>query len=470
MMHHYEIHRLSLLLNGMILFRDLTEDPVIHSLHTLLNLISAERFEPAEVYREYHHFCAQAVEVNWPDYLWDCVLRSENELTRQVEREGEELNAEALWELGAHDLKILSEIAQLTPEKIKEGIKVRLSEGEVGASSIWDEAPLSIESWPIWKEQPSVSPLWIKYDSSEAQEDKREGKQISPAERYLLQARQRVKAIFREGNPKEMVRALVSFYREVGSGIFSDFMAFKWQGRTECLEGIRPDAISKEQLINQEREQGIVLQNTEFFLAGYPANNIILYGNRGTGKSSLVKALLQEYYDRGLRLVELSKIELIDFPKVVRILANRPQKFILFIDDLSFEASEVEFKTLKTLLEGGLERKPTNIIIYATSNRRHLIKENFSDREGDEIFRTDNMEEKLSLADRFGITVTFTTPNQEGFLRIVEELASQEKIVMDREQLRQQALRWVMMHNGRSGRTARQFIDYLVASQGVAAK
>jgi len=228
------------------------------------------------------------------------------------------------------------------------------------------------------------------------------------------------------------------------------------------LEGIEnPDPIRISNLICQQREQSIVLRNTEIFLKGFPANNIILYGNRGTGKSSLVKALLNEYARQGLRLIEFKKAQMRYFAELVRELSRIPLKFLIFIDDLSFNEEEEDYRNIKSLLEGGVESRPQNVLIYATSNRKHLVKESFAERRGDDVHVRDNMEEKLSLADRFGITVTFLSPDQETYLKIVEELAFQESINLEKDKIRQKALQWVMMHNVRSGRTARQFIDHL---------
>ncbi|OAT80735.1 ATP-binding protein [Desulfotomaculum copahuensis] len=291
---------------------------------------------------------------------------------------------------------------------------------------------------------------------------------IAGAAAWLTSRRQRVKNFLRHSRDwSTAVDELARFYHRVGCGVFSRYAAFRWRrrpGGESAPAGIAaPDPVRLEQLIGLKREKALIRENTEHFLAGLPASNIILYGDRGTGKSSTVKALLNTYAPRGLRLVEMAKADLGDFPLLIRQLAGHQQKFIIFVDDLSFDETEPEYRALKTVLEGGLAVRPDNVLIYATSNRRHLVKESFSERQGDEVHARDSMEEKLSLADRFGITVTFPAPDQEGYLRIVEELAGQRGLEMDRDELRQLALHWEMWHNGRSGRTARQFVDYLAA-------
>jgi len=263
------------------------------------------------------------------------------------------------------------------------------------------------------------------------------------------------------------IEALAAWHRRAGAGIFARYRAFRWLGPAGRLEGVaEPDPVTMEDLFGYASQRREVLANTERFLAGWPANNILLYGDRGTGKSSTVKALLNHYRDGDLRLIEVAKSDLNDFPRIVRELRHRPQRFVIFVDDLSFEEGETEYKELKAVLEGGLETRPSNVVIYATSNRRHLVRERHADKtpeylDDGEVRVGDTVQEKLSLADRFGITVLFIAPDKNLYLEIVRGLAGRRGIAMPREELERRALLWEVWQNGRTGRTARQFIDYL---------
>ena len=272
---------------------------------------------------------------------------------------------------------------------------------------------------------------------------------------------------------EDQITALAAYYQKAGTGLMGQFKAFRWnpEGGDQPLEGIRqPDPVSLDELIGYDLAREEVLNNTRNLMRGFQANNVLLYGDRGTGKSSTVKAILNAHAEAGLRLVEVPRSQLQDFPRIIALLRRYPQRFILFVDDLSFEDNEWNYKELKAVLEGGLEIRPANVAVYATSNRRHLIREKFSDRgiprhqaAPDEVHESDTTQEKLSLADRFGITVTFTTPDQEKYLEIVSGLARLKGLDMEPSVLRRRALQWERWQNVRSGRTARQFIDYLAA-------
>jgi hypothetical protein len=262
------------------------------------------------------------------------------------------------------------------------------------------------------------------------------------------------------------VEELAAYYRKFGTGIFAKYKALRWQ--LGQLVGItHPDPVGLNQLVGYEYQQDALVKNTEFLLAGYRALHVLLYGSRGSGKSSLVKGLLNEYGNRNLRLIEVAKSDLRDLSTIVEQLRGLAQKFIIFVDDLSFEEDDDAFKALKVVLEGNLTARPQNVVVYATSNRRHLIREFFGDRprpsNNEEVHAWDTVQEYLSFSDRFGLTLTFERANQNTYLQIVHHLATQAGITLTEENLDYRALQWATRHNGRSGRTARQFIDFLQA-------
>ena len=258
---------------------------------------------------------------------------------------------------------------------------------------------------------------------------------------------------------------LADHFARHGAGEFGKHRAFRWDGG-----GLRavvgPDPVRLEGLISYARERESLVENTERFLEGRPAHHALLYGQPGTGKSSTVKALLNEYADAGLRLVEVSKEDLGSLPRVLGALRGRGPRFVLFVDDLSFEEDEVEYKALKALLEGSVEEPPVNVRMYATSNRRNLIRETFADRADDDVHAGDTMQEKQSLAARFGLRVTFPAPDQARYLEIVQGIARGRGLGVPADELRERALLWDRWHAGRSGRTARQFVDELEAGLG----
>ncbi len=271
--------------------------------------------------------------------------------------------------------------------------------------------------------------------------------------------------------PEEMKATLTAFYKDYGVGRFGLHKAFRVE-HTDAGAKIVPITnithVNLDDLIGYEDAKKKLTDNTEAFVQGRVANNCLLFGDAGTGKSSSIKAIANKYYEDGLRIIEIYKHQFKDLNDVITQIKNRNYKFILYMDDLSFEDFEIEYKYLKAVIEGGLEKKPKNVLIYATSNRRHLINEKFSERGSnmreDEVHFGDTMQEKMSLYDRFGVTIYFGSPDKKEFNNIVVKLAERAGLTMDRDRLLLLANQWELSHGGLSGRTAQQFIHYLVGT------
>ena len=301
---------------------------------------------------------------------------------------------------------------------------------------------------------PALAGIWVPWTSSEPVED-------SPRRTIV----RKLSAAEDWGACAEL---LAGHFARHGAGPFGRHRAFLWrEGRLLAVS--QPDPVTLAELVAYEREREPLIRNTERFLDGLPAHHALLYGLPGTGKSSTVKAIMNEYAPEGLRLVEVKKEDLGELQEALGVLGRRGRRFVLFVDDLSFEEHEVEYKALKALLEGSVEEPPENVRLYATSNRRNLIRETFSEREstaGDDVHARDTMQEKLSLAARFGLRLTFPPPDQARYLEIVAGLARERGLTVSARDLRERALLWDRWHAGRSGRTARQFVDELEAELG----
>ena len=260
-------------------------------------------------------------------------------------------------------------------------------------------------------------------------------------------------------------KRVAAFFRKHDSGLFASCPGCTWVGVSEAyplgLRGIRePDPIRLEDMVLYERERGTLVENTKRLLAGHQAGNILLYGDKGTGKSATVKALLSSMWLEGLRIVEVPLAHLTNLPTIFSILREQPGKFIVFVDDLAFGDSCPEYTALKTVLEGGLEARPANVVVYATSNRRNIVRQRFSERQ-DDVNERDTMEEKFSLADRFDLRLTFAAPTQEEYFTIVRALLDARGIEYDWETMMPRARQWTVSHNGCSPRIARQFVDFV---------
>ena len=400
-------------------------------LHLLDALIAGDDLTTRLAYGEWFSELANH-QISWQRYLVSQILLADNAFSQQAQTADaletiDEQIAPGILAAAHHDLDILEDLYHLPIEKLSQWT------GQIGDSSTPPVMQIGLEP-----EFPIEFPYAAGWHSA--------------------------------------TQELANYYCTHGVGIFGQFKAFRWQSQNAPypsghLVGIEStDPISLKQLIGYDHPKQQLIQNTKFLLDGYTAQNVLLYGSRGAGKSSLVKALLNEYCDRGLRLIEVPKSNLQNLPKIVAPLHRLPQKFIIFVDDLSFEEDDEAFKALKVVLEGGVTARPQNVVVYATSNRRHLIREFFDDRpapkDAEEIHNWDTVQEKLSFSDRFGLTLTFTPADQPTYLTIVRELARQANLNIDADHLDWRARQWATRHNGRSGRTARQFIDFLTAEQG----
>lgn len=430
-------------LSSLTLFQDLKQDPAIQCYGKIIETAALnENIQPICLLSDYHRLASLLIEgANknnlspsgnlWQNYLLNSMLLADHLFARSV-ADGVPV-APFLKEAFLHDLRNLQTLLQ-------EGVVV-LKE--------------------LFKKQIGILPLSLATDSVQASYSK------EPVISHFAQLKGQ---LLESNNWQKQLDAFIKFYRRAGVGSFALYRAFHWEETPGPggyglvgIEHTDPQRIN--QLIGYERQRQQVLDNTERLLAGKAAHNLLLYGDRGTGKSSTVKALLHEYGDAGLRLVQVPRKNLGGLQKLTRYLGKQPLKFIVFIDDLSFEDSETEYKEFKTQLEGSLEQQPTNVCIYVTSNQRHLIKENFGDRHmketNGEVHPGDTMQEKLSLTDRFGLKITFLAPDKTAFLEIVRQLAIQENIQIETGLLEKLALQWTLWNNERSGRTARQFIDTL---------
>lgn len=378
-----------------------------------LNLLQAlQNGEPLAKLQAYGQWfrALAARDRSWPDYLIERILGDDNPFSAQAQRLPLEQLPPALVKAAQRDLQALQLLSRCGGEQIAEWVQSQTI------------------AWTTTMEQKTL--------------------------------------LHQRGNWADAIADLASYYAQHGIGLFARYRALRWQnGR---LVGIAcPDPVQLSQIVGYESQKAALIQNTEFLLAGYSALHVLLYGSRGSGKSSLVKGLLEEYAPRGLRLVEVSRSQLSHLPEIVEQLRNLPQKFVIFVDDLSFEEDDEAFKALKVVLEGSVTARAQNAVVYATSNRRHLVREFFEDRphlrDGDEVHAWDTMQEKLSFSDRFGLTLTFEPANQDTYLAIVRHLAARARIALEAEDLEFRAKQWATRHNGRSGRTARQFVDFLQA-------
>lgn len=421
----------------LILYKNLEYRELFDQIAKLLTLSPEERSEAMPVsYACAGQLVRLASSYGFSGNLWHCFLAlcladNENAYSTACEVVGPVKGT--LNRLASHDFAIFKELFQYDIRSLDHS----------GDSGIWS----ALNDYQAPDESSSVYNLWIR-------------------DQILALAKALPKAASEEAFQAE----ITEFYRRFGVGKFGLNKAFRVEG-DESGPKIVPitniETIHFSDIIGYENQKQKLMENTEAFLEGKAANNVLLFGDSGTGKSSSIKAVLNEYYDRGLRIIEVYKHQFQMLLKVQEQIKDRNYKFIIYMDDLSFEDSELEYKYLKAIIEGGLGIKPKNVLIYATSNRRHLIREKFSDKRelDDELHNNDTVQEKLSLVARFGVTIYYGSPDKSEFLNIVKELAARYQVSMPLEELYAKANIWELQHGGLSGRTASQFMTHILGKK-----
>ena len=395
------IHELRAALLGISSYRALMEEPLMGSVRRLLDALVKNRGEEAlEAYTDVFYRLRREGNMGLGEWIWDKLRYLESPYPTAL---GTGVCDPALESAARRDIETLALLAGLDCDRLISSMAKRLAE---------EFAPV-LAGLPRW----------------------------------------------RAGAPFTF-QSLTEFYRVHGAGRFARYRAFLWSDGA-LIPVADPDCPHPVELLGYEQQRQQVLDNTRLLVAGRPSNNVLLFGDGGTGKSATVKSMLYLEGMEDLRLIEIQKENLVGMPRLIRSLAGRRQKFILFIDDLAFDQDDQTYSSLKTILEGGLEKRPVNVAIYATSNRRHLVRQTFSERAGKEVDTFETISEKTALAERFGLRIPYMTMNKREYLALIDHLAGLYQVEMDREFLHARAMEWEIRHAGRTPRVARQFIASL---------
>ena len=416
---------------------------MLENLIVCRNLLQDEVFRPmTDKFQSAAHLIEHAENLGlsgniWRSYLIYLLTHEPNLISQTVEANGGKIG-ESLYTLFKHDIEVLFEIlnANSNFENLR---KIYQLESDI------------------------MNEFDICYDETDFNFEILEN--YTPTKKIITESLAELENNLSNLNDAASIAdAFIDYYRKFGYGDIAAYRAFRWDSDNKNLIGIKHfEKILLEDLIGYAHQKELLTKNTLAFLENKPTNNVLLVGARGTGKSSGVKALVNEYYKRGLRLVQITKPQLKKLPEIMDALRNFASKrFIIFLDDLSFEESESEYRFLKSSIEGGVESRPENVLIYATSNRRHLIRETWRDRNDaqDELYRDDSVNETISLSDRFGLIINYYAPTQAEYLEIIRHMLKKKNISLDDETLRIEGLRWEMSHSGRNGRTAQQFVNF----------
>lgn len=430
------------LISKLVIYRNLGRDSILVSLCNLIEKYDRKQATKEEtvagIYTEIHRLLDLATEYGFDENLWQNYLAYllatlENPFSMTCEKHG--ASEGTVNQFAKGDFDIFLQLFHYDFSLL--------------------EKELDIDCFTIVTHYQSIQKSGKRYNKSVSDKVRKLSKKIAAAK-----------------SAEEVFVIVTDFYKEYGVGVFGLNKAFRVSNDSKevILSPIlNTEEVRLEDLIGYEIQKKKLVDNTKAFVEGRKANNVLLFGDSGTGKSTSVKAILNEYYPQGLRMIEIYKHQFQDLSSVITKIKNRNYKFIIYMDDLSFEEFEIEYKYLKAVIEGGLETKPDNVLIYATSNRRHLIRETWSDRSDmsqDELHRSDTMQEKLSLVARFGITINYSAPTQAEYFEIVTELAKKYNgFGISNQELLQKANAWELSHGGLSGRTAAQFIIYMISQR-----
>lgn len=426
----------------LIIYGDLKEDSILHQMGLIFKKFENKDATNAELIKDCYKQIKRILEIAtdygfdknlWHNYLAFLLITNENPFSITCEKVG--ANDGSVNIFAKNDFKVFKSLFDYDFSLI--------------------EAELGIDCFSMISDYKAIHKKELMYN-----------KNVSEKVQALSEKLESAK------DENEFFEYVTGFYKAYGVGMFGLNKAFRISnvegGKVEFNPINNIDKVMLDDLIGYEIQKKELTDNTEAFVEGRKANNVLMFGDSGTGKSTSVKAIVNQYYDRGLRMIEIYKHQFKDLSAVISQIKNRNYRFIIYMDDLSFEEFEIEYKFLKAVIEGGVETKPENVLIYATSNRRHLIKETWNDRSdmenNEEIHRSDTIEEKLSLVNRFGVTIYFSKPSRKEFYNIVVELAKKMNLDISEEKLREEANKWEMIHNGVSGRTAQQFINYLAGT------
>ena len=437
------------LTSKLIIYRGIGEESILHCLAEIFRKFDEGDYDRealiSEIYEQVHRLLDLATKYGfnknlWHNYLAYLIATTETPFTLVSEKVGANQGSVNAFALG--DFRIFRELFHYDFSPI--------------------ESALGVNCFSILENYTAVGKPERVFNRSVSEK--------------VQELSERIEAVESEESAQspeqKMYDIITGFYKEYGVGKFGLNKAFRVNDENKEKEFLIPitatSDVQLEDLVGYELQKQKLIANTEAFVQGRMANNVLLYGDAGTGKSTSIKAILNRYYSQGLRMIEVYKHQFKDLQRIISEVKNRNYRFIIYMDDLSFEDFEIEYKYLKAVIEGGLETKPENVLIYATSNRRHLIKETWgdrNDRSDDEMHRSDTVQEKLSLVARFGVSIGYFKPSHQEYLHIVSELAKRyPQITLSEKELALLANQWELRSGGASGRTAQQFINYLVGS------